>query len=169
MDIQINAILKLSKIGSQTLKLEKINMNELVREQFDLFEHQLEEHNTKIKISDLPKIIFDHLAMEQIVGNLIGNAIKFLQHDRKGVIEISAESQENNVVFHISDNGRGIEKKDLSAIFNIFKRVGKQNTEGEGMGLAYVKTLINLNGGQIDCQSEIGKGTTFNISIRKNK
>jgi signal transduction histidine kinase len=69
------------------------------------------------------------------------------------------------VVIHIRDNGRGIAAEELSRIFEIFRRAGRQDVQGEGMGLAYVKTLVRKLHGQIWCESHPGTGSTFSFSI----
>jgi len=67
----------------------------------------------------------------------------------------------------VKDNGRGIAKEDIPKVFDIFRRVGKQDVEGEGMGLAYVKTMVRRLGGRIWCESEVGKWTEFGFSVPK--
>jgi signal transduction histidine kinase len=89
----------------------------------------------------------------------------YLDPHRPGKIEIRAERNHAETTFHIRDNGRGIDKKDLHAVFELFRRVGKQDVPGEGMGLAYVQTLVRRHGGQIWCESEVGVGTTFSFTI----
>jgi signal transduction histidine kinase len=91
--------------------------------------------------------------------------LKYLDPARAGKIAILAEQNGEEVVFHVSDNGRGIAQEDMHKVFEIFRRAGKQDVPGEGMGLAYVKTLVRRQGGRIWCESEPGKGTTFNFTI----
>jgi signal transduction histidine kinase len=68
-------------------------------------------------------------------------------------------------VFHIRDNGRGIAEEDMPKVFAPFRRIGRQDMPGEGMGLPYVQTLVRRHGGRIWCQSELGVGTTFSFAI----
>lgn len=103
--------------------------------------------------------------MEQLFGNLLDNAIKYLDPGRPGAIAVSAERSETKTVFHIRDNGRGMAKEDISKTFELFRRVGTQDVPGEGMGLAYVKTIVRLMGGRIWCESEPGQGTTVSFSL----
>jgi signal transduction histidine kinase len=80
-------------------------------------------------------------------------------------IEISAERGDDEITFFISDNGRGIRQEDMPKVFAPFRRAGKQDKPGEGMGLAYVQTIVRRHGGRIWCESEFGVGTRFAFTI----
>jgi signal transduction histidine kinase len=165
MDSLINGILKLSRVGLQEIKPEAVDTGELTRSIMRYLAHQIEERNTVISIGPLPEVYADRASMEQIFGNLLDNAVKFLDADRPGRIWIEAETTPYFAVFHIRDNGRGIAEADLEKIFEIFRRAGRQDVPGEGVGLAYVKTLVKRQGGRIWCASRIGEGSTFSFSI----
>ncbi len=165
MDGLINAVLVLSRLGHRELKPEPIDMREVVKSILSALAHQIEQRKTVVTIEELPTITADKLAMEQIMGNLLDNALKYLDPVREGKIAISAEQNSEEIVFHVSDNGRGIAQEDMHKVFEIFRRAGKQDVPGEGMGLAYVKTLVRRQGGRIWCESEPGKGTTFSFTI----
>jgi PAS domain S-box-containing protein len=165
MDGLINAVLHLSRLGHRELKHEPIDMTEIVKSILSSLAHQIEQRKTVVTIGELPTIIADKLAMEQILGNLLDNALKYLDPVRAGNIAISSEQCSEEIVFHISDNGRGITQEDIPKVFEIFRRAGKQNVPGEGMGLAYVKTLVRRQGGRIWCESELEKGTTFSFTL----
>ena len=68
-------------------------------------------------------------------------------------------------MFAVQDNGRGIAADDIPHVFEPFRRVGRQDVPGEGMGLAYVRTLVRRHGGDITCQSTLGAGTTFTFTL----
>ncbi len=165
MDRLINAILKLSRLGRQELKPKKVDMAELTASILKTLKHQLEQRHTTVIIGALPVVIADRTAMEQIMGNLLDNAVKYLAPDRPGHIEIKAETTDGMVTFHIRDNGRGIAAHDLEKVFEIFRRAGRQDLPGEGMGLAYVKTLVRRLDGSIRCVSQLGEGTMFIFTI----
>ncbi len=165
MDNLIAAILKLSRAGRRKLNPEPVCMRELTRSILNSFAHQIENGRVRVVAEDLPNVVADKTALEQIVGNLLENAIKYLEPGRPGEIEVTAEEYANEVVFHVRDNGRGIAKEDIPKAFEIFRRVGKQDVSGEGMGLAFVKTLVRLQGGRIWCESVPGVGTTFSFTI----
>lgn len=165
MDSLIKAILKLSRLGYRELSFEPIDMEELIDQNLKALAYPIEKSRVQVKVMNAPKIVTDRLTMEQIFGNLLSNAVKYLDPKRPGRIEIDSEPSENGVIFHIRDNGSGISPGDLPHIFDIFQRGGSQEVPGEGMGLAFVKTLIKHIGGRIWCNSEPGKGATFSFLV----
>jgi signal transduction histidine kinase len=165
MDSLIKAILKLSRLGYRELHFEPIDMTALVDQNIRAMAYHIEKSGAKIIAKDLPQIVSDRLSMEQIIGNLLSNAVKFLDPRRPGEIRIEAEKTPEGVVFHLSDNGRGISKKDLPKIYDIFCRCGDHDVPGEGMGLAFVKTLVGQLSARIWCRSKEGEGTTFSLHI----
>jgi PAS domain S-box-containing protein len=165
MDNLINSILKLSRAGLRKLNPEPLQTEEFVQAILHTLAHQIDTRRITVTIDRLPDLVADRTAIEQIFGNLLDNAVKYLEPGRPGRIMINAECSSDEVVFRIRDNGRGMSKEDIPKAFEIFRRVGKQDAPGEGMGLAYVKTLIRLLGGRIWCESEPGEGTTFSFSL----
>ncbi|OGW39648.1 MAG: hypothetical protein A2Y97_02845, partial [Nitrospirae bacterium RBG_13_39_12] len=165
MDELINAILKLSRIGRRELKIQTINMGTVVQSILESLAHQIEQKNIRVTVGALPEVIADRISVEQIIGNILDNALKYLVPGRPGEIEITADHGHEETIFQIRDNGRGIAKEDTQKVFDIFRRLGKQDVPGEGMGLAYVKTMIRRHGGRIWCDSELGKGTSFSFTI----
>ncbi len=165
MDGLISAILVLSRLGHRELKPEPLDMTRVSKSILSSLAHQIEQRKTVVTIGELPAVTADKLAMEQIMGNLLDNALKYLDPVREGKIAVTAEHNGEEIVFHVADNGRGIAQEDMHKVFEIFRRAGKQDVPGEGMGLAYVKTLVRRQGGRIWCESEPGKGTTFNFTV----
>jgi PAS domain S-box-containing protein len=165
MDRFINALLELSRLGRRQLDLEPIDMQALVQATLGSLAHQVEERGARVVVGSLPEVVADRTSMEQIIGNLLDNAVKYLDPDRPGVIEITAEGSGAETTFQVRDNGRGIAKEDMDKIFAPFRRAGRQDVPGEGMGLPYVQTLVRLHGGRIGCESELGVGTTFAFTI----
>lgn len=161
MDLLFNAILTMSRLGRRKLKPETLDMTELVQSAAAAHVQQA----AKLTIGPLPSLVADRTSMKLIIGHLLDNAMKYLQPGRPGEIAVSAEPGNEAITFHIRDNGRGIAHEDLSKIFDIFRRAGRQDVAGEGMGLAYVKTLVRRHGGRLWCVSELGVGSTFSFSI----
>jgi PAS domain S-box-containing protein len=165
MDDFINAVLKLSRLGHRELELEPIDMNALVQATLQTLAHQIEERQVKVTVGPLSEVVADWTSMEQIMGNILTNAVKYLDPGRSGEIEITAECDHDVTTFHIRDNGRGIAEEDMDKVFAAFRRAGRQDVPGEGMGLAYVQALIRRHGGRIWCESEPGVGTTFTFTL----
>lgn len=168
MDRLINSVLKLSRLGHRELIFQPINTNNLVKKVVDSLAHQIEEKEIRVTVNPLPEVDTDLIALEQIFSNILTNAVQYLDPSRPGEIEISAENTEQEITFHIRDNGRGIADEEMHKVFEIFRRAGKQDVAGEGMGLAYVKTLIHRHGGEITCQSKLGVGSTFSFTLSKS-
>jgi signal transduction histidine kinase len=120
-----------------------------------------------LEIGPLPRIASDRTAIEQIFGNLLDNAIKYLDPQRPQRIEVSAEETAGAAIFHVRDTGRGIAEGEMDNVFAPFRRAGLQDVPGEGMGLAFVKALLHRLGGRIECHSQLGVGTTFSFMLPK--
>jgi PAS domain S-box-containing protein len=165
MEHFINALLTLSRLGRRELNLERINMEALIQTTLETLAHQIEQRQVQVTVGVLPEVVADRTAMEQITGNILNNAIIYLDPGRSGEIEITGERNTRETIFRIRDNGRGIAPEDMDKVFAPFRRAGKQDVPGEGMGLAYVQTLVRRHRGQIWCESEPGIGTTFTFTI----
>jgi signal transduction histidine kinase len=127
--------------------------------------HQIEERQVKVTVEPLAEVVADRTSMEQIMGNLLTNAVLYLDPGHLGEIEITAERGHDETTFHVRDNGRGIAEEDMAKVFAPFRRAGRQDVPGEGMGLAYVQALVRRHGGRIWCESELGVGTTLAFTI----
>jgi PAS domain S-box-containing protein len=165
MDLLINAVLKLSRLGHRELRVETVPVREMVEAILKSMSHQIEARRATVSIGTLPELHSDRIALEQILGNLLDNAVKYLDPARPGELEIYGESGAGGTTIHIRDNGRGIAQDDMGKVFEIFRRAGRQDVQGEGMGLAYVRTLVRKLRGHIWCRSEPGQGSTFSFSI----
>jgi len=165
MDGYLTALLKLARLGRRELHFETVNVEDIVSETLKTLGHKIEMDRVKIEIGALPEVYADRMAVVQIFGNILTNAVKYLEPSRPGRVNISAEGHANETVFSIQDNGRGIARSDYSKIFTPLRRAGRQDVPGEGMGLSYVQTLVRLHGGEIWFESEPDVGTTFFFSI----
>src|SRR5712691_7404454 len=165
MDHLIRAILHLSRLGRRELFLEPLDMRALVQGTVQTLAHQIAQRQVQVTIDPLPTVMADRTAMEQIMGNLLANAVAYLDPDRPGEIGFTGERQAEVTVFAVRDNGRGIAAEDIAKVFEPFRRVGRQDVPGEGMGLAYVQMLVRRHGGEIRCHSTLGVGTTFTFTI----
>jgi signal transduction histidine kinase len=137
----------------------------LVQDTLRTLAHQLTARQVQVTVGPLPVVQADALALSQIFGNLLANAVAYLDPSRPGALAITATQHPEQTVFVVQDNGRGIAAADIPHIFEPFRRVGRQDVPGEGMGLAYVQTLVRRHGGDIACQSTLGEGTTFTFTI----
>jgi PAS domain S-box-containing protein len=165
MDHLTVALLQLSRAGRREFHMEELDAGALLQETVGSLGHQIASRHIVVEIGPLPRITSDRAAIEQIFGNLLDNAIKYLDPERPGRIEVSAEETADTDLFRVVDNGRGIAEDDMDKVFAPFRRAGAQDVPGEGMGLAFVKALLHRLGGRIECHSQFGVGTTFSFTL----
>ncbi len=165
LDNLINAVLDLSRLERRELCYEPLNMDLLVNETLKSLSYQLTMANAKVSVGKLPECVADRLAMEQIMTNLLGNAMKFRDLVRPQQVSITGHQFPHETMFIVRDQGRGVESAYLSQIFQIFNRGSGQDVPGEGMGLAYVRALVRRHGGRIWCESQLGRGSTFTFTV----
>ncbi|OOF88138.1 ATP-binding protein [Rodentibacter ratti] len=164
-------IIDLDKFDTQRLELnfEPINLNELLNDIQNFAILMVEPKNLKFVLEiepNLPDLLYlDRARLSQILLNLIGNAVKFTE---KGTVKLSVHALEKNIYrFRVSDTGRGIAECELDNIFKMYYRV-KENTNrssGSGIGLAISKNLALLMKGDIKVESQLGIGSTFDLTI----
>ncbi|MBU3110862.1 ATP-binding protein [Clostridium lacusfryxellense] len=171
----INNIVDLSKIEAGFFKLNLSNNNivEIVEEIVMSVTTLTDSKGLNI-IFDTDKeeinIACDIEKIERIVLNLISNAIKFSHIGDEIVVEVKDKNE--FIEISVRDSGIGIEEKNLDMIFDRFKQVDKslsRNTEGTGIGLSLVKSIVELHGGTIDVESKFGKGSTFTVRLPSKK
>ena len=165
MDRLINAVLKLSREGRRDFKPEEIDMNALLASIEQTVAHRASEQGATVVVSDLPPVVSDQLAVEQIFSNLLDNALKYGRHEEPGRIEIKGRATRTHVIYEVCDNGRGIDPQDHQRVFELFRRSGPQDRPGEGIGLAHVRALVRRLGGTMGLTSELGKGSVFTVTL----
>lgn len=165
----VTNILKLNKLENQQLKFtsEKIALHDMLADVILTFEDAIEQKGLELEC-DLDEVTFvsSKSNLEIAVSNLISNAVKFTE--RGGTIKISLKKIDNNSVkIEVSDTGCGISPDVGSRIFDKFYQGDTSHSqEGNGLGLALVKRVIDLIGGEISVSSEPGKGSIFSIVVK---
>jgi two-component system sensor histidine kinase VicK len=168
----VTDLLHLSRLDSKEAMLAKewITVSDMLEEVADRFAFQLLQRNTEIFIvveQDLPRILIDRDKIDQVLDNLISNAIKYTGDE--GRIELGARKNAlNELEIFVQDNGIGIPQKDLSRIFERFYRVDKgrsRNMGGTGLGLSIAQEIIRAHGGDILLESEYNIGTRVTFTI----
>jgi PAS domain S-box-containing protein len=164
----INDLLAFSRIGYGEKKATvKVDMNSV----FDAVKYGLGkailESGAVVTKDDLPEVHADETQMVQLLQNLVSNAIKF-RGTAAPVIHVSAAVKGKRTVFSVKDNGIGIEPQYFEKIFVIFQRLhSRDEYPGTGIGLSIAKKIVEKNGGAIWVESELGKGTTFYFTLKK--
>ena len=170
--IIINDILDFSKIQAGMLRIEKIDFNvkEVVNNATYLFAHRLKAKGLELQVSfnpDIPNILIgDPHRLNQVLTNLVGNAVKFTD---RGEIEVKVDVHERSadkivLLFSVTDTGIGIAATELENIFDTFSQGGSDTSRrfgGTGLGLSICKQLVNLQEGEIEVRSTVGHGSQF--------
>jgi two-component system cell cycle sensor histidine kinase PleC len=172
----INDILDMSKIEARkmNLRMEALYPDEIAQDTIRLMRHRAEEAGIKL-IADfggLPEVTGDYRALKQILLNLLSNAVKFTPQG--GKVVLSGRVIRDYVVISVTDTGIGIAKDDIGKLAKPFAQIESQHSktfQGTGLGLALSKSLIELHGGTLQIDSELGRGTvvSFTLPVRQSK
>lgn len=164
MQSLLNELLELSRIGRLINQPQFIPFNEIVFEALDLVHGRLQTNNVQVNVQeDMPQVYGDRQRFVEVIQNLIDNAAKFISTDPR--IEIGQEGMEGDKpIFFVRDNGIGIPFVHHDRVFGLFNKLDA-DTEGTGIGLALVKRIIEIHGGRIWVQSEVGVGATFFFTL----
>jgi light-regulated signal transduction histidine kinase (bacteriophytochrome) len=161
-------LLEYSRVGRMNTTLELVNPELLIREVKQLLQNQIEEKSATIINNPLPGIATYKIPLQQVLQNLVSNALKYSHPDRKPEVLISVTDQQSYWQFSVQDNGIGIEPDAHEKIFVIFQRLNyTPDIPGSGMGLAIAKKIIEWQGGKIWVESEPGQGSTFYFTLPK--
>jgi len=167
----ITSILDLTKVESRNISLNMISkdINTVVESTIEGLRYEASQKNVTVikELSPLYPIEFDLNLMKRVFSNLIENAIKYSGEGSE--VEVKTWDDEEWVYITISDNGVGIPEEEVEFIFEKFYRVkndASHSIKGTGLGLYLVKYFVELHGGSIVAESDLGKGTTFKIKMR---
>jgi len=167
----INDILDLSKIesGKMDMDMRDFSVLEVLESGLKMIRQRAAEHAIQLEFDIAPGtdvIQGDQRKVKQILFNLLSNAIKFTPDG--GSVRITTRQIEGGVEITVSDTGIGIAPEDQEKVFDEFQQVGasaRQEREGTGLGLALVKQLVELHGGRVWLESEVGQGSTFTFTL----
>lgn len=166
----VNDVLDLARLEAAylSLELEKINLNDVIIDAVQTIRSFIESHGLTVSTEladDLPCIWGDSVRLKQVLLNLMNNAARFT---KQGGVIVRTLMGENGVIVAVHDTGVGIPPDDLSDIFEAFRQLEnpmQRRADGAGLGLTICKQLIELHGGRIWVESEVGKGSTFFFSL----
>jgi signal transduction histidine kinase len=175
MSTLVGDLLEISRIETGRLKLDlkPVSMSSVIEDTLRTTQRQIEEKQQALDVSvsdNLPQVMGDRARLIQVMTNLISNAYKYTPAG--GHIAISVQPKANGspgfVMCAIKDSGIGISEEDQAKLFTKFFRSGDpavREVPGTGLGLSITKSLIELQGGQIWVESQLGKGTTFAFTV----
>jgi len=166
----VNDLQELSQAeaGYLPIRVERVELLPLLTAIVNKFSDQLFEESPALRLEcpvDLPAALADPERVEQVLMNLLGNALRYTQ---SGTIAVRAWSEGRKVWIAVTDTGQGIAAEDLPHVFERFWRADRsrdRKSGGTGIGLAISRRLVELHGGLIEVESELGKGSTFRFSL----
>ena len=165
MDMMINDLLEYSRIGSQEREFNYLMSESILETVLINLKPLINDTNAIITHDQLPLIFANDQQMIQLFQNLIGNAIKY-HGEETPKIHISSENRDDEYIFSITDNGIGIDQKNLDRIFTMFQRLHtREEYDGTGIGLTISQKILQKHRGKIWAESEHGKGTTFYFTL----
>jgi signal transduction histidine kinase len=161
----VDQILDLSRVGRIIYPPTDVDFGVIVQEALAAAHGPIEARHVDVQVDRVfPVVHVDRVRMVQVMQNLITNGIKFMGEQESPQIEIGTFARDTATVFFVRDNGIGIAPENQGGIFELFKKLDA-TTEGSGIGLALVKRIIEVHGGQIWVESELGKGATFFFTL----
>ncbi len=174
MHVLINDLLTFSRVTTKAQPFRKIDMNEIARDVLSDLEIRIQQTGGSVDVSELPTIEADPLQMQQLLQNLVGNALKFHREGIPPIIKVSGKLHNNGrpqqCEITVEDNGIGFNEKYLDRIFTPFQRLhGRGEYEGTGIGLAVCRKIVERHGGTLTAKSTPGEGTTFIVTLPVNQ
>ncbi len=168
MELLINDLLELSRIGRLVVKKTTIPFGNIIRDALVILQPQIDARGISIDVQPgLPDVYGENKRLGQVVYNLLNNAVKYIGKDNPAPhIEVGMTALDGRNAFYVRDNGIGIDAKYFHKIFQIFERLpSAKHEEGTGIGLTIVKRIVEYHGGTIWLTSEPGKGSTFFFTL----
>ncbi|HMK25469.1 MAG TPA: HAMP domain-containing sensor histidine kinase [Chitinophagaceae bacterium] len=177
MNRQVETILKASQLEKQEvdLNLKPVHIHEVIKDVVDNFALQLEDRKGKVEMildAQNDTIEADEVHLSNLVNNLVDNALKYSKENTPPVVKLSTHSNGKKFSLKIEDNGIGMTRDTLKKIFERFYRAHTgniHNVKGFGLGLSYVKTMVEAHDGDIKAESILGKGSTFTVDLPLKK
>lgn len=171
----VDKVLQMSMFDKKKVAFKKkeLDLNEMVESVANSFALRVEHTGGKIytEIEAVDSGIYvDEVHFQNVLNNLLDNAVKYRKEDQPLNIHLHTYNDHDHLYLSVKDNGQGIKRENLKKIFEKFYRVhagNRHDVKGFGLGLAYVKNIIDLHGGEIKVDSDYGKGTKFTIKLKK--
>ena len=171
MGLLVAGLLSLAKLGRQSLKLCRTELNDVVDQVISILEPECEGRQVEWRIAKLPALDCDPILMAQVFQNLLGNALKYSRGRASAVIEVDSIQQPGKpAIIFVRDNGVGFNMKYAERLFGVFQRFHTDSEfEGTGVGLATVQRIIQKHGGTIWAEAEVDHGATFYFALQRTE
>ena len=166
----IDDLLALSRLGRQQLKKSQVNLAVLARQVFEQLQVQEPDRDLRLVVQDLPPAWGDHSLLNQVMMNLLGNAIKYTRAQKTGAIEVDGCTEGRETIYCVKDNGVGFDQRYAHKLFGVFQRLHSgPEYEGAGVGLAIVQRIIQRHGGRVWAEGKVDEGAAFYFSLPKSE
>jgi len=150
----------------QEIKAQKIDLGGLVTSVFGELRAQAPERQMQLILPPLPPIYGDRSLINQVLVNLLGNAVKFTKSREETIIEVGGWTEGNEDIYFVKDNGVGFDMRYVDKIFGVFQRLHRrEDFDGTGVGLAIVQRIINRHGGRVWADGQVDGGATFYFAL----
>ena len=167
LSVLVQRVLEFSRVQQRRhYEFEPADLGALVRETVDAFAHGLSAQGFSFDVQQAPGPMIVHAdpaALEQVLANLLDNAVKYSDHNKAIVVRVRTDAA--TAVVEVIDRGVGIAASDRAHIFDRFYRTPGTNRTGFGLGLSIVKELVRAHGGRVEVESTPGAGSTFRVSL----
>ena len=165
----IDDLLALSRVGRHEIRKASVNLTAMVNRVFEQLKSQNPERDVQYIIKDLPPAHGDASLINQVMVNLLTNAVKYTKRRKTAVIEVGGRCEENETIYYVKDNGIGFDERYADKLFGVFQRLQSGDEyEGTGVGLAIVKRIIQRHGGRVWAEGKVDGGATFFFALPKN-
>ena len=164
MGALIGDVLMLARVGREKHVVERISLEEVVDIVLDRCAEMIAARGVKVTRAPLGEVWANQTQLEQVVTNLVTNAIKYLGDTTTPLVEIGRVVRDGTTEYYVRDNGIGIDPAYHARVFEAFQRLKDVEAEGTGVGLAIVKKIVEGAGGQLRIESAAGAGATFFFS-----
>jgi PAS domain S-box-containing protein len=166
----IDDLLALSRLGRQQIRKSSIDLAAMARHVFNQLQEQEQEKDPQLTVKGLPKAWGDYSLINQVMMNLLGNAVKFIKAKERAIIEVGGYIQGQETIYYVKDNGIGFDERYADKLFGVFQRLHRGSEyEGTGVGLSIVDRIIQRHGGRVWAEGTPGKGATFYFTLPKNE
>jgi signal transduction histidine kinase len=170
MQALVQDLLALSRAGRAAIARQRISLSYCADQALESLAGAIDDADARITRDQLPEIWGDPTMITQLYQNLIGNAVKFVQDDRRPEVHLTIEQVDGRTVFGVRDNGIGIKPEYMEQVFAPFKRLhGRTEYEGTGIGLSICRKTIERHEGELWVESQPGEGTHFKFTIDQRR
>jgi signal transduction histidine kinase/HAMP domain-containing protein len=162
----IEDLLSLSRVGLQKLELRPLNLASMVKWQVEELQVKDRSRDLQLILKDLPLAYGDPVLLEQVMANLLDNAVKYTKDRERSVIEVGGWIENNQNIYYVKDNGVGFDMSYADKLFGVFQRLHTEREfTGTGVGLAIVRRIVTRHGGRVWAEGKVDEGATFYFSL----